>query len=1047
MTGESGAGRPSGFRTGEIALLLLGSGTAALVYQIVWTREFRLIFGGSTSATAAVLAIFTLGLGAGAHFLGRKGDQSANPLRVYALLEAGVAVGALASPGLLALARSVYLNLGGEGVLGPVAGTVLRLALTTLVLAIPTVLMGGTLPAAVAAVGSSADPARLRVAFLYGVNTLGAVLGSLVSTFVTLEHLGTKGTLIAAVGLNVFVAALAFVRSRTFVRDEADLEGVSRAEPHAAHGPPTPRRFVLAAAFVTGFVFFVMELVWYRMLSPILGGTVFTFGLILATVLFGIGLGGAAFWFSGLRTSSVTLRLFAWTCLLEGTLILLPFAAGDRIAVLAALLRDLSAFGFWGAVSGWAVIAGMVCGPASVVAGFQFPLMIALLGRGRASVGADTASAYVWNMVGGILGSLVGGFGAIPLLTAPGVWRLFGLIMIALSVIAAIGSRGPGRGWITGFSLLALLPAFAAGPSAAWRHSQIGVGRSGVEAMTSAPSISEWMSMNRRWVIWEADGVESSVALRVGRGLNFVVNGKIDGHATLDAPTQIMAGVLPAILHRAPRTAMVIGLGTGGTAGWMAAVPAIQRVDVSEMEPRIVDVARQLSAVNERVLSNPKVRIHLGDAREFLQTTPSRYDIVVSEPSNPYRAGIASLFSREYYAQIKKRMNPGGIFVQWLQTNAVDLPSIRRVFATVRSEFPHLQVFRTHVDLLLVASPAPLAMDPDLISRRLGEEPFVSALPNGWWVADLPGFLAYYVGGERLSQQITSRADGVVTDDRNQLEFGFARSVGRNDRLPFLELRRLAASLGESLPPGFDSALKSPGALAENRAEVYQDIRAGGDLDRDAVARFEARALVDDGRLLDGYARWRSQAGAPVTLLQALFLAEAEAEAGDPAALSGLGAFPPGREGEAAAVAARYFLRTGDRARAAQSARSALESMTRTPWGETGMMERFLNLVPEIAATDTDTLNALGRWVQMPFAGGALYEERMALWLSLAVMRGSTLDCRGPLRYFEKGPPATESYYQSRVYCAARQGGAALARAQEDLLRMKTSLPEPLTPR
>lgn len=1015
-----------------MALLLFASGSCALVYQVLWTREFRLIFGGSTSATAAVLAVFTLGLGVGAHLLGRRVDRVANPLRLYALLEVGVALGALLSPLLLALARRTYLAMGGEAVLGLAAGTAVRLILTAVVLALPTVLMGGTLPAAVASVAPAEDSARRRVAALYGVNTLGAVAGSLLSTFVALERLGNQGTLLAAVALNALVAGIAWAMSRG-ADSRVRVDPADPAESEAGSAPSAPRGFVLAAAFTTGFAFFLMELVWYRMLSPILGGTVFTFGLILAVVLLGIGIGGAAYAISGASLRSSLPSLFAWTCAIEGLLILLPFAGGDGVAVLAAALRNLSVLGFGGAVLGWTVVTAVVILPAAIVAGFQFPLMIALLGRRGSSAGGDTANAYVWNMAGGIVGSLVGGFGLLPLLTAPGAWRLGGALMILLSLVTSLVNRGSGQFASAGVACLAALLSLASGPTAAWRHSQIGAGRSGLESMGSPALLPLWEATARRSILWEAEGVESSVALRVANGLSFVVNGKVDGHATQDAPTQVMCGIIAALLHPDPRSAMVIGLGTGGTAGWLGSVPSIRHVDVSELEPRIVDVARALAAVNEDVVLNPRVVIHEGDAREFLQTTRSSYDIVVSEPSNPYRAGIASLFSREYYEQIRKRMNRGGIFVQWLQTYEIDLPSVRRVFATVLSEFPHVQVFRTHRDLLILASAEPFAIDAQRVQGRMGENPFAAALALGWWATDMPGLLSYYVGGTAVAREIARGADGLVTDDRNPLEFGFARSMGRTDLFRLSDLRIAARKAGEWLPPGFDPTRLDLSALDENTAEVYDNASGVVALSREAQRRYDARLLASRGQFRPAFEAWRQQSGAPATVRQRLLLAETLAEVGDASALDLARLFPAGHEGEASAIAARLFERRGERARAIEAATYALRAMTRTPWGETGIMGRFLSIVPEIAGSDPAALRAVGDAMKTPFAGGALFEERMALWLTLSLVNGSPLDCRVATAYYDKGAPPTEGYLDARAQCLLRHGDPGHARAAAEL--------------
>src|SRR5215468_2078720 len=275
------------------ALLLFGSGLCALVYQVAWIREFRLIFGASTAASAAVLAIFVGGLGAGSILLGPRADRHARPLLFYEQLETLIAVFAAVTPLLLWLVRALYVALGGSVVLGVFGGTLLRLVLSALVLLVPTMLMGGTLPAAARSVETDDDLGRKRTALLYGINTLGAVTGAALSTFALLETLGTRRMLWAATIVNLFVATSARVLSRSLPASEP-------AQAAAAGPADRPPRFVLGAAAAVGFAFFLMELVWYRMLGPLLGGTTFSFGLILAIALLGIGLGGLLYGTFGL---------------------------------------------------------------------------------------------------------------------------------------------------------------------------------------------------------------------------------------------------------------------------------------------------------------------------------------------------------------------------------------------------------------------------------------------------------------------------------------------------------------------------------------------------------------------------------------------------------------------------------------------------------------------------------------------------------------------------------------------------------------------------
>ena len=268
----------------KVGPLLFFSGLCALVYQVAWQREFRLIFGASTAASAAVLAIFIGGLGAGGLALGARVDRSPRPLSFYARLEIGIAISAGATPLLFKIVRPGYLALGGVSTLGTTGATLVRLLFATLVLAVPTTLMGGTLPAVSRAVSTQRRSRPARLALLYGINTLGAVAGALVSTFFMLEVFGTRLTLIFAAPMNLLLGVVANALGRSVDRLPKDepSEGAAAEAPAADDEPRPPIWFTLAASGTVGFAFFLMELVWYRMLAPILGGTVFTFGLILA---------------------------------------------------------------------------------------------------------------------------------------------------------------------------------------------------------------------------------------------------------------------------------------------------------------------------------------------------------------------------------------------------------------------------------------------------------------------------------------------------------------------------------------------------------------------------------------------------------------------------------------------------------------------------------------------------------------------------------------------------------------------------------------------
>ncbi|MGZ8866840.1 MAG: fused MFS/spermidine synthase [Thermoanaerobaculia bacterium] len=1001
-----------------VGILLFASGLSALVYQTTWFREFRLVFGTSTYATAAVLAIFMAGLGLGSAVLGRVADRKRAPLAWYGQLELGIAASAALSLLLIVLARKIYISLGGVVSLGLPGATVARIVLSIIVLGLPTFLMGGTLPAAARAVENDADSGRRRLALLYGMNTLGAVAGALLSTFVLLETLGNRKTLLLAALLNVLVAIVAIALARPVATGETAQPG---GEPVA-----TPRRRfatpVLVAAAIVGFAFFLLELVWYRMLTPLLGGTTFTFGLILATALLGIGLGGAAYAFwSGPRAA--TPGTFAVTCCVEAIAVIVPFALGDRLAIFANLLQTLDTIGFAGEVLAWSIITASVVFPAAFVSGIQFPILVALLGRGRTEVGRDVGAAYAWNTGGAIAGSLAGGFGLLPLLSAPGAWRLSAVLLALLGGAAALTSLRR-RGYVTALAAIALGATAIAlttmpGPTAVWRHTGIGAGRA--EIPGDAADLRDWMNTARRTIRWEADGRESSIAVADWDDRNFSVNGKVDGSARGDDSTQIMSGLLGAMLHRDPRRSLVVGLGTGSTAGWLAAVPSMQRVDVVELEPAVRRVAQDFAAVNAGCMSNPKVRIHINDAREVLLTTPERYDIIFSEPSNPYRAGIASLYTKEFYEAAAARLERGGLFIQWVQAYEIDTETVRTIYSTITSVFKQVDTWRTTPsDLILVASREPWTLDLARLDQRLSTSPYYEAAHYTWRVETVEGVLSHFIGNDMLSRTI---GDGKVlnTDDRTVIEFGFARTLGGDEGFDVNELIHAARALGADRPPRISG--NPDWSLVDLNRWTYAALElpptGASDLAR---ARHEFTKLYDDEDLAGALEKWREARWGPVNSLEVSRIAEVLAEDGSDEADVFLMLLRDLQPIEAKAIEARLELTQGNQDDAARLVSEALEGYRSNPWPLPAVMGRAITLAAALAGSDRDFAKAMLDATSRPFAAGQLEEQRLRQRVNIAW--GTELGC-GPntvaaLRALEPHVPWTEAHLRMRRRCYAK---------------------------
>lgn len=1029
-----------------VAALLFTSGACALVYQVAWLRELRLVFGASTAASSAAVAIFIAGLGAGGLIFGRRAERAERPLELYARFELGIALAAAVSPLALVVVRALYISLGGAARLGGAGGTVVRVLLAAVVLAPPTLLMGGTLPAASRAVVDDSDATRGRVATLYAANTLGAVVGALATTFLLLEVFGTRLTLWAAALLNLLVAIVA----RSVARGTPALPASSSAADGSRGAPSPDTRLVLAAAGIVGFSFFLLEIVWYRLLGPILGGSVFTFGLILAVALAGIGIGSAA-WSVWSRTRTPTMLDLAWTCTLEAAFVGLGWALGDRIALLCTALTPFASLGFLATLLTWSLVASIVVLPASVIAGAQFPLLIALLGHGRTGVSRDVGLAYGFNTAGATLGALAGGFGLLPLIGLARAYRLAAGLLLVLGALVVLRAFAGGRvraSLSLGTALVAGALLLTPGPTAVFRHSAVGAGRAELLGGGGPNAIVDAMRERRRRVFWEAEGIESSVAMDLTASISFLVNGKSDGSARADAATQVMGGLVGAALHPAPRRALVIGLGTGSTAGWLAAVPGMDRVDVIELEPAIVEVARACAPVNRDVLRDPKVQVMVGDAREALLTARARWDVIFSEPSNPYRAGIASLFTTEYYRAALERLSDGGVFLQWVQAYEIDQQTLRTVIATMADQFAHVEIWMLRAnDLLLVGSRQPIAHDLAAIKARVEAEPFRSAMSWSWGASGLEGFYGHFVARASLAKSVlAAERDALNTDDRTLVEFGFARSVGRLQTFGVPQLRALARRRREDRPETQGGTIDWELALDVQNIAVVREmlpLSPTSGAPEPVMRRAHALVLWMKGDLEGAAAAWRRQSRPPKMPLEQLAIGEALAELGDEQALSIAEALRAVQPVEADVIGARLWLRQGKLAAAADAVERALLRHRHDPWPHELAVQHAVAFALELAARDPQLAPRMWRALEQPFAAFSAEELRRRTRVELVQLPPLRARCAEAFAAFEPHTPWEAPFLTLRRDCYAARGDARAATAQRELAEFLSAEPVP----
>jgi spermidine synthase len=798
-----------------LAVIVFVSGFCSLAYQVVWLREFRLIFGGAAPAASAVLAVFMGGLGLGGLYLGKRVERAEHPGRYYAWVEGLITLATVLSPLLMILIQKAYIATGGVQTLGLVLATGLQILMTAIVIGPACFMMGGTLPAALRVVQSDNDSRRMTTALFYGVNVAGAVTGAYLATFVFLQNWGNLWTLLVACGVNALIAAWAYVLLRDRKRESEAVDVVmekKKGKAMVVPSPALPAWFFPGAAFLSGFAFFLIELVWYRASIPLFGGSVYNFGLILAVALAGIG-SGSLLYSLVLRRIEPSLGLFAVISGLLALCIIVPFAMGDRLAHAALLLNNyFIPRSFDGLVLGWTCICVVLVFLPAFFSGIQFPLLISLIGQGGRNISEQLGRVYAWNTLGAVSGALIGGFVLLPQLSITGSWRAAALFALLISVIALVmrrrsdGGKSAGRRSARMAMVLGLLTIWvtfgAAGPSAYWLHHPIGYGRANALYGASENDWISYVNSVNRSLIAAKDGRETSAAVTSLEDYSILSNGKSDSSAIGDSSTTIMLGLIGSILHPSEvKTACVVGYGTGITAGWMVKVEGLERLDIIELESAIIDLGEYFKRTNFDVAHSPKARLVEGDAREVLMTRPQKYDLIVSEPSNLHRAGVANLYTQEFYRSVSARLNQGGLFCQWVQSYETDMESVQLVIATLSSIFPKVELWQAGAgDLLLVCSEENEPWQLAKVRERMKQEPFATGVRNLWGTVTAEGLFARAVANADYARYVSKKTTLLNTDDLNHLEFWFAHNLGVRSEPVMDRLLEEAYARGELLP-------------------------------------------------------------------------------------------------------------------------------------------------------------------------------------------------------------------------------------------------------
>ena len=847
------------------------SGLAGLVYEITWTRLMTLHLGHTTAAVSTVTAAFMGGLGLGGALGGRIASRLSRrqALRTYALLELAVALAAFSIAASMTALTPLFAWAYGNDGANPVF-SIVRIASSFAVLLVPGAALGATFPmAARVAVASPTRPGG-PAGRLYGANTAGAAIGSLGAGFFLIPMLGLTGTTLTGMAASAGSIALALSLARRDLTDTVsdDASAGTRIKRRGVlHNRPKQRsnrveadidgrdaerqRYGLAAAVLalTGFATFVHEVVWARVLAMVVGPSIYAFAATLTSFITGLALGSfAGAWLAdrsrrpavALATTLIGTAVAACVsvALMGGSLLEIGTGASGHTASLAGIpLRHLA-------------IAFGLTFPIALGLGIAFPLSLELAGTRDAVYARRLGVLYAVNTAASVVGALVAGF-----ILIPAVGLRTSLLLATTSLLLGAAMLVVRRPLSSRGRLTALLPIAAV---ATWMVTSSGWDREWLAAggylytRFVPPGVDRRAALTAGSLLYYREGAAGTVSVKALTGQRSLsIDGKVDASTARDMLTQKMLAHLPLLLHPNPRQVAIVGLGSGVTLA-SALVHPVTSVDVVEISPEVVDASAHFADVNRRALDDPRTRLVRGDGRTHLSLTSQRYDVVISEPSNPWMAGVTALFTQEFFRTVRGRLTPGGIFCQWAHTYDMSDADLRSIVATFRAAFPEGMMWLAgDGDLLLVGSTSPLEPYLENISPAW-QRPGVGEDLRTVGMREPFALLSLFIGGPGEMSRYGAGA-AVQTDDRMALEFSGPFAVFGG--VPANHASTLRALLdGGQRPPVVARALMEVSASQwRDRGAMLMDAEAAESAYRDYATALDMAPT--DKTTLDGFVR------------------------------------------------------------------------------------------------------------------------------------------------------------------------------------------------
>jgi len=759
-----------------VLLFFFVSGATGLIYEVVWTRLLTLVLGNTHYSVSTVLTTFMGGLALGSFFGGRLIDRGGKPLLIYALLEGAIGIYCFLVPHFIDASLPFFQWIYSNFQQSYTVTSFFRFLVCGAILLVPASLMGATLPILGKFISGKPEVIGRDVGTLYAVNTFGAVAGALTSAFVFMKLYGVSTTIWIAAGLNLGLASviLIFFRSQWSHTHLAETLPPSEQETRFY----TPEVILILGGFcVTGIASLIYQVAWTRIFSLLLGSSVYAFSLILTAFILGLAFGTLVFSRIVGRFEDLK-KVFGWLQVGIGlsALAALPFFGKVPLVNRWVYLNwglDFSLIQW----SNFLIILALIFIPTFLM-GAQFPVVVRLVARNLKTLGHHVGTAYAFNTVGTILGSLIGGFLLIPILGVQNtiLWAVFVNIVLGITLLYTSSMQINLKTYV--LPGLLLIWVLGARGIDSWDKAVISSG----SFMPYRIGELEGALQHKNKILFYKEGLHTTVTteLSIDGNIFLRVNGKTDASLAMDMRTQLLSGYLPMFFSKNPESVLVVGQGSGVTLGAVEQFPA-KDIDLVEISSTVVEGSRFFDPFNHRALDDPRVRVILEDGRNHITLTEKKYDVIISEPSNPWISGIGALFTRDFYELADTRLKPGGIMCIWMHTNMSpeSFKSISRAFLSV---FPNVTMWESIVgdDYLLIGSHQPYSLPYEQVKRLL-EDPVRGRELKRLGISSVRDLMGLLVMNQDELKKFSEGAP-IHTDDNSLLEFGAPEYIYKDER-------------------------------------------------------------------------------------------------------------------------------------------------------------------------------------------------------------------------------------------------------------------------